>query len=239
MRPGVAGPLAPTYAAGKSNLVMTNRNPLPDNLDTLLFTALLEKSADAIYFKDTEGRYLRVGNRIVGIFEQDHPTQVEGKTDKDFLPEAQAAEIETLEKQVLESGLPILDREESTTWPDGSVTWSSTSRFPLYDEEGCILGILGISRDITERKEAEARLAEAQHEIVEQAKKSAVAEFAGTVLALSGGSLVELREGIERTLAKLSKPDASLSVIQDAQEDLRELRHAVKKLGDLLKIQGP
>ena len=62
-------------------------------------------------------------------------------------PEAMADE-----QEILRSGQPVLDKEEKEVWPDGRVTWVATTKMPLYDEAGQLVGTFGISRDITERK---------------------------------------------------------------------------------------
>lgn len=198
----------------------------------------MEKAADAVFFKDLESRYIRVSNRMVGMFNMDHPTQVEGKTDFDFFTQEHAAATLEIEKEIMRSGLPKLEQEERETWPDGSITWASTSRFPLYDEEGVLLGLFGISRDITARKEAEEQLAAAQRVLIEQEKQAAVAEFAGTVMAIMGSSVIEIRQGLEKTTEQLRQAKSNPALMAEAQEGLKELRFVVQKLADLMKIQG-
>ena len=56
------------------------------------------------------------------------------------------------------TGRPILDKEQEETWPDGHTQWALTTKMPFRDEEGRIVGTLGISRDITERKQVSEAL---------------------------------------------------------------------------------
>jgi len=56
----------------------------------------------------------------------------------------------------------VIDKEEKETWPDGRVSWANTTKMPLYDEAGCIVGTFGLSRDITEQKLAAEALREAK-----------------------------------------------------------------------------
>lgn len=208
------------------------------SLDALLFRALMEKSADAIYFKDTQSRYLRVSNRMVGSFNQDHPSQVEGKCDTEFFAADHAAETLRNEQAIMKSGLPQLNAEEVETWPDGSITWASTSRFPLYDGDGKLIGVFGISRDVTDQKIAQEQLELAQKNLIEQEKKSAVSEFAGMIVANMGSSTVEILQAVDRASQLLSSARNNPEALNNAQEELREIRHMAKRLGDLMKITG-
>lgn len=205
-------------------------------LDALLFRALMDKAADAIYFKDTQGLYLRVSNRIVGNFNMDHPSQVEGKKDSDFFAADHAADTLKAEQAVMKAGLPVLNVEETQTLADGSMSWASTSRFPVYDSDGKLLGVLGISRDITEQKIAQEQLEEAQKHLIEEEKKSAVSEFAGMVVANMGSSTVEISQAVDRASAHLAAAKSDPAALAKAQDELREIRHMAKRLADLMKI---
>jgi PAS domain S-box-containing protein len=119
-----------------------------------LLHALMDNVPDAIYFKDTEGRFTRV-NRHAPYRGNKAPEEVVGKTDFDFFIEEHARAAYEDEQRVIRTGLPILDKEEKETYPDGSTTWLSTTKVPVFDDAGRVTGIVGISRDITERKRAE------------------------------------------------------------------------------------
>ena len=75
------------------------------------------------------------------------------------------------EQEILRTGQPVLDKEEKETWPDGRTTWVATTKMPLYDEAGRIVGTFGISRDITERKQA-AEALRAAKEAAEAANRA-------------------------------------------------------------------
>lgn len=196
----------------------------------------MDKAADAIYFKDADGRYIRVSNRMVGSFNMDHPSQVEGKTDADFYAADHAAEIRKSEEAILKSGLPTLNVEETQTLSDSSMSWASTSRFPLYDSDGKLLGILGISRDITEQRIAQEQLEEAQKHLLEEGKKTAVSEFAGMIVANMGSSTVEITQAADRAGALIAAAKNDPTALAKAQDELREIRHMAKRLMDLMKF---
>ena len=65
------------------------------------------------------------------------------------------------EQAILQQGEPLVGKEERETWPDGRVTWVSTTKIPWRDAQGNIIGVFGISRDITRAKTAELELQDA------------------------------------------------------------------------------
>jgi PAS domain S-box-containing protein len=123
-----------------------------------LLHSLLKSLPDNVYFKDRESRFLRVSHAMANWVGLDNPDDMVGKTDHDFFAEEHATPALEDERRLMESGQPILDKEERETWPDGHTTWVSTSKLPMFDNEQNVVGTFGISRDITERKEAEIAL---------------------------------------------------------------------------------
>ncbi|MBA4405982.1 hypothetical protein C0389_01780 [bacterium] len=117
-----------------------------------LFYTLLEHVPDKIYFKDLNSRFIKA-NRTCSLkhgFEK--PEAIIGKTDADTFGPAHAAQAYMDEQNIIKTGIPIINKEEREDWPDGRITWASTSKMPLYDSNGNIIGTFGITRDITESK---------------------------------------------------------------------------------------
>ncbi len=86
--------------------------------------------------------------------------QVVGKTDFDFFPRELAARYDADEKQVIQSGEPLIDQVEPVIDKDHNQRWLLTTKVPLRDSRGKITGIVGFNHDITNRKQAEEKLAE-------------------------------------------------------------------------------
>lgn len=133
----------------------------------ILFSNLMDRIPDRIYFKDTGSRFMKINKALADILNLKHPDEAIGKRDHDFYSKAEADMFFSNEQEILRTGCPIVNKEEKISRSDGSYRWSTTTKVPLYDPEGKCLGIMGISRDITQRKKAEIALREerdkAQH----------------------------------------------------------------------------
>lgn len=116
---------------------------------------LMDHISDNIYFKDREGRIVLVSEWGARWFGYDSPAEVIGKTDQELFTEEHAMGARADELRVMETGEPVVGIEEKETWADGRETWASTTKMPLRDDDGNIVGIFGISRDITAQKEHE------------------------------------------------------------------------------------
>jgi PAS domain S-box-containing protein len=123
-----------------------------------LLHTLMDNVPDVIYFKDRESRFTRINKAHARIFGLNDPAQAVGKTDSDFFTGEHAQQAYADEQEIIRTGQPVLGKEEKETWPDGHVTWASTTKMPLRDTNGNILGTFGVSRDITEWKQAEEAL---------------------------------------------------------------------------------
>jgi PAS domain S-box-containing protein len=128
--------------------------------EQVLFQSLAGAIPDHIYFKDRQSRFVRINNTMAAIFGLRDPGLAIGKTDFDFFTEEHARQAFDDEQRIMRTGAPLVGSEEKETWPDGRVTWVSTTKVPLRDTNGNITGLVGISRDITEHKRMEAALAE-------------------------------------------------------------------------------
>jgi len=123
---------------------------------TLLQT-LIESLPDQMYVKDRQGRYL-LDNDAHRRWRRLGAGEIFGKTVWDLFPPELAALYEADEREVLEGGHPILNRQEPTLDGDAKRRWLSTTRTPLLAEDGSVVGLVGISRDVTDLHEAAEEL---------------------------------------------------------------------------------
>ena len=130
-----------------------------------LVNTLMENVPDSIYFKDAASRFIRINHSLARLFGLSDPAEAVGKTDFDFFSEEHARAASETERRIMDTGEPVVNEEEMETWPDRPSTWVSSTKMPLRDAAGAIIGTFGISRDITRRKEAEEALrrSEAEH----------------------------------------------------------------------------
>jgi PAS domain S-box-containing protein len=123
-----------------------------------LLRTLMDHLPDFVYVKDAAGNYVTVNDAQLRMIGAESHDAVAGKTASDFRPSDLAEQYAAADKMVMESGEPMIDREQRSVRPDGSEAWLLSSKVPLHDKDGSITGIVGIDRDITERKRAEEKL---------------------------------------------------------------------------------
>ena len=139
--------------------------------DRFILETIMEHSQDTFYFKDKDSRFLFISKVVASRLGIDNPDFVIGKTDFDLFKESHASKAYEDEQYIIKTGKPILGKVEMETWLDGYVTWVSTSKYPLLDSVGNIIGTWGVSRDITELKNAEEELERVNKELMEANQK--------------------------------------------------------------------
>jgi PAS domain S-box-containing protein len=144
-----------------------------------LLHSLMDNLPHNIYFKDASSRFLRINRALADAFGLTDAADALGKTDADFFAQEHARQAMADEQEILRTGQPVVDKEEKETWPDGHVTWASTTKMPLRNEAGRIVGTFGISRDITDWKQAAEALRQAKEaaEAANRAKSTFLANM--------------------------------------------------------------
>lgn len=120
---------------------------------------VLENMPDVIALKDSQSRFLWTSAfhcRIMGVSRVE---DVVGKTDFDFFPSEEAKAFYQDEQEIVKTGKPIVNKLEKAHFQDGTVHWMLTTKVPVRDEHGGIVGILALARDVTELRQIQEDLA--------------------------------------------------------------------------------
>lgn len=160
-----------------------------DSLEVCLLQALIESIGACVYFKDTQSRFVKANGFMAAKFGAKSPEEMVGRSDFDYFTPEHAQPAFADEQRIISSGVPLLGLEEKETYADGRVSWASTSKMPLRDSEGHIIGTFGISYDITAAKETEQKLANTQKELLEASRLAGMAEVSSGVLHNIGNAL--------------------------------------------------
>lgn len=160
---------------------------------------LIDNLPDFIYIKDTESRFTACNAAISDFMGGVTPAELIGKTDFDYYPREQAEEFYADEQQIIRTGVPLVNKDEPHAGHTGEVRWIMTSKLPLRDNQGKIVGIVGISRDITDRKQAEQQLRQAKHaaEFASKAKSQFLANMSHEIRTPLNAII-----GVSKTLRK-------------------------------------
>jgi diguanylate cyclase (GGDEF)-like protein/PAS domain S-box-containing protein len=123
-----------------------------------LLDAFLAHIPDNVFFKDRDSRFVRISRAMANYCGLTDPAEAINKTDRDIFSAEHAGQAFADEQEIIRGGSPMLAKEEKETWPDGHETWVLTTKVPLKDHTGHIVGTMGISHNITDRKQAEMRV---------------------------------------------------------------------------------
>lgn len=125
-------------------------------LNRRLLDTVISGTSDAVFIKDREGRYL-LANRATGEFVGVPAGQMIGRDDRMLFPEDSAQALQGIDRAIMESG-QIQTHEEDLRTTDGRAFVFHVTKGPVHDNTGQVIGLFGISRDITARKQAEAQI---------------------------------------------------------------------------------
>jgi two-component system, sensor histidine kinase and response regulator len=191
-----------------------------------LLQALLDNIPDMIYFKDRQSRFIRGSHALAQRLGQTKVEQILGKTDFDYFTESHARPAFDDEQHIMRTGQPIIGKLERETYPDRPDTWALTTKVPLRNKDGEIIGTFGISKDITAMVQAEEDLKRAKEaaEAATRAKSAFLASMSHEIRTPMNGVigmtnlLLETRldpEQHEYAATARNSAEALLNIIND------------------------
>lgn len=184
----------------------------------LLYT-LIDNIPDFIYIKDRDSKFIVANRKIMDVHGLGSRDQLIGKSDHDFYPRELADKYRRNEQAIIRTGKPLINHEERSLDEHGNEIYLSTTKIPLHDDAGQIIGIAGIGRDITEKRKAgeklldhadqlqqiNALLEEKQEEIQQQAEE----------LSAQADNLRLINQELEKLSVAVSETD-NVVIILDA-----------------------
>jgi two-component system cell cycle sensor histidine kinase/response regulator CckA len=176
-----------------------------------LLRTLIDNLPDGIYAKDTEGRKVLANPANYKRLGRKSEAEVLGKTDFDLFPKEIADTFFADDQSVLKNGQAVINREEKLLLPNGETHWQLTSKIPWHDAYGKIIGLVGIGRDITDRKNLEEQMVSARRMESLGRLATGVAHDLNNILAPILMSIEMLQKKLqdEDYLKMLSKAEAS------------------------------
>jgi len=204
---------------------ITQRKQAEETLqnERLLLRILIDNIPDSIYSKDLACRKTLANSTEVRYLGAKSEADVLGKSDFDIYPQELAEKFFADDQLVLQTGEPVLNREEYIFDEKQQKHWLLTSKLPLRNQEGRIIGLVGIGRDITARKQAEAQLRQSQ-------KMEAIGQLAGGIAHDFNNLLTGILGNIALMRSTLPPADPLLENLNAAETAARQAADLTKGL---------
>jgi PAS domain S-box-containing protein len=200
---------------------------IPNASDIL--QAVIDATPDAIFVKDLDGRYV-LANKAAARFVGRTPAEVVGKNDVELYPEETARRFMQDDRAVLESG-KAMSFEGVASSSSGTQAYLVTKGV-YRDKHGALLGIYGISHDITELRLAQDSLEQTRQALFRSQKMEAVGQLTGGIAHDFNNILMVILGNLE--LLRMKLPDVDAATTELIDETLRATRHGQDLTGDLL-----
>jgi PAS domain S-box-containing protein len=192
-----------------------------------LIDSLLDNLPDAVYFKDKNSKFLKVSKSMAELFKLEKIEELYGKSDFDFFEEEHARPAYETEQEIIKSKKPVIGLVEKDILKDGRERFVSTTKMPLLNEKGEVIGTFGMSRDITQIKQLELEVRERNEKLnVQQEELRAVNDL-----------LKQQQEELKARHEELKAQEEELRVAnEEMKSQEEELRVANEELAEQTKI---
>ena len=164
--------------------------------EATMLNNLMRNSEDLIYFKDLDSNFTCVSDSMVKRIGAKSVVEVLGKSDFDFWDRACAEGFFNDEQEIIRTRKPAIGKAELVARSDGTFMWGLSSKMPLIDENNNVVGIFGISKDITSQKETEQELEATHKQLLDASRQAGMAEIATNVIHNVGNVLNSINVSI-------------------------------------------
>lgn len=130
-----------------------------------LLIAAISQAPDFLFVKDRNSRFVAVNGTVASSNGYASPADLRGRTDFDITPAARARELFDAEQQIIATGGSILNKEERVPIGKSEPRWFLTSKIAVRNIDGEVIGLAGVTRDITERKALEQALVDGRNQL--------------------------------------------------------------------------
>lgn len=180
---------------------------------------LLQTTEDLIYFKDTNSVFTLCSDSLTRRITGGLDESLIGKSDFDLFDHESADQFYQDEQEIIRTGKPVIGREEK-----GNDIWVLTSKYPLWDTDGKIIGTFGVSRNINEQKLTELKLKETNQKLIEASRRAGMAEVATNVIHNVGNVLTSVKVAVAQSgdindNLQLNKLEKVAKLIEENQTD--------------------
>jgi PAS domain S-box-containing protein len=180
-----------------------------------ILRALIDNIPDAMYVKDREGKFVIANAHLAQVVGASSPKELIGKTDFDFFPKELAKGFAADELDIIRSEQGVFNREEKGIDGQGNSTYVLTTKVPVRDRHGQVVGVAGVGHDISNRKKGEDALREAERKYRGIFDQATVGIFQST----PAGRLLSVNPAMARILG-LDSPDELMTTVTDLSGEL-------------------
>lgn len=200
-----------------------------------LLQALMDNIPDTIYFKDVNSRFTRINKAQAQMLGVKSPVDAIGKTDYDFFTPEHAKDAYNDEQNIVRTGKPIVNKVERIKRADGQFLWVSATKVPIRDSANRVVGIVGISRDITEHRTMEEELIRHSGHLEEIVKERTTELANAERLATIGETATmvghDLRNPLQTIVGTFYLMRERLNSIPCSQEEKQSIEKLLNRVG--------
>jgi PAS domain S-box-containing protein len=204
-----------------------------------MLRTIIDHALAGIFVKDRDGRYLLVNKQHVAYLGATTEADVLGKTLYDFIDNEKAERISTFDRKIMDSGKAIENLVDCREQGTSDEYWLLTNKVPLRDDAGQIVGLVGITLNITKQKQSEAELKKTIQLLEETKLQLIEAEKLKTVGRLAAGVAHEVKNplnvislGAEYLQSMVDGPEEILDLLKDMREAVNKANLVIFELLD-------